>query len=87
MDVEYEPDNDATIKTTVVKYTDRSKDELTMMQIQTHGKIIGRYTTPDEGERASTASPQLCYFRTKHKNKNPQEYAVQKSRYFLQNLR
>lgn len=47
MDVEYEPDNDATIKTTVVKYTDRSKDELTMMQIQTHGKIIGRYTTPD----------------------------------------
>ncbi len=46
-DVEYEPGNDATIKTAVVKYTDRSKDELTMMQIQTHGKIIVRYTTPD----------------------------------------
>ena len=47
IDVEYEPNNDATIKTAVVKYADKSKDELTMMQIQTNGEILGRYTTPD----------------------------------------
>lgn len=46
-DVEYEPDNGATIKTAIVKYTDKSKNELTMMQVQTHGKILARYTTPD----------------------------------------
>lgn len=47
IDVEYEPNNDATIKTAVVKYADKSKDELTMMQIQTNGEILGRYTTLD----------------------------------------
>jgi len=47
IDVEYEPNNDATIKTAVVKYADKSKDELTMMQIQTNGEILGRYTTQD----------------------------------------
>ena len=46
-EVEYEPDNDATIKSAVVKYVDKSKDELTLIQIQTNGQILGRYTTPD----------------------------------------
>ena len=46
-DVEYEPDNNATIKSAIVKFTDKTKDELTMMQVQTNGKILGRYTTPD----------------------------------------
>ena len=47
VETEYEPDNDATIKSAVVKYTDKSKSELTRMQIQTNGKILGRYTTPE----------------------------------------
>ena len=47
IDVEYEPDNDATIKSAVVKYTDKSKSELTSMQIQTKGELVGVYTTPD----------------------------------------
>lgn len=47
VEVEYEPDNDATIKSAVVKYTNKSKSELTRMQIQTNGEILGRYTTPD----------------------------------------
>lgn len=34
-DVEYEPDNNATIKSAIVKFTDKTKDELTMMQVQT----------------------------------------------------
>ena len=46
-EVEYEPDNDATIKAAVVKYTNKSKSELTRMQIQTAGAVLGRYTTPD----------------------------------------
>ena len=46
-DVEYEPDNNATIKSAIVKFTDKTKDELTMMQVQTNGEILGRYTTPD----------------------------------------
>ena len=47
VDVEWCPDNTATVKSAVIKYTDKSKDELKMMQIQTHGEILGRYTTPD----------------------------------------
>ena len=47
VEVEYEPDNDATIKTAIVKYTDKSKNELTRMQIQTNGNLLGIYTTPD----------------------------------------
>lgn len=30
-DVEYKPDNDASIRSAIVKYTDKSKDELTEM--------------------------------------------------------
>lgn len=47
VDVEYEPDNDATVKSAIVKYTDKTMDELTRMQIQTKGALIGIYTTPD----------------------------------------
>lgn len=47
IEVEYEPDNDATIKSAIVKYTDKSKSELTRMQIQTNGDLLGVYTTPD----------------------------------------
>lgn len=47
VDVEYEPDNDATIKSAVVKFTDKPKSELTKMQIRTKGELIGVYTTPD----------------------------------------
>ncbi len=46
-EVEYEEDNDATIKTAIVKYTNKSKDELTWMQFETSGALIGIYTTPD----------------------------------------
>ncbi|NBH13300.1 hypothetical protein D3Z36_03680 [Lachnospiraceae bacterium] len=46
-EVEYEPNNDATIKSAVVKYTDKSKNELTRMQIQTNGSLLSVYTTPD----------------------------------------
>ena len=38
-DVEREPDNYSTIKSAVVLYTDRSKDDLLLEQIQTNGKI------------------------------------------------
>ena len=46
-EVEYEEDNDATIKTAIVKYTNKSKDELTWMQFETFGALIGIYTTSD----------------------------------------
>ncbi|MDE6968965.1 MAG: hypothetical protein K2P69_04225 [Eubacterium sp.] len=54
-EVEYEPDNDATIKSAIVKYTDRSKNELTRMQIQTKGNLLGIYTTPDHVFQMGTA--------------------------------
>ena len=47
VDIEYEPDNDATIKCVTVKYINKDKDELTEMQIDTEGKVLARYTTPD----------------------------------------
>ena len=46
-EVEYEPDNDATIVSAVVQYTDKTKDELTLIQIRTKGGLMGVYTTPD----------------------------------------
>lgn len=45
IDVEYKPDNDASIRSAIVKYTDKSKDELTEMML--NGECISRYTTPD----------------------------------------
>lgn len=47
IEIEYEPDSDATIKSAIVKYIDKSKNELTKMQIQTNGNLVGVYTTPD----------------------------------------
>ena len=43
--MEYEPDHNDTIKTAIVKCTDKSKDELTIMMLR--GEIDARYTTPD----------------------------------------
>ncbi|EOS37199.1 MAG: hypothetical protein K1W27_18470 [Lachnospiraceae bacterium] len=45
VDVEWCPDNTATVKSAVIKYTDKSKDELTIMMLR--GEIDARYTTPD----------------------------------------
>lgn len=47
IDVEYEPDNDATIQSAVVKYTDKNKNELTRLQIESNGGVLARYTTPN----------------------------------------
>lgn len=45
INVEYEDNDGVSIKSAVVKYTDKIKSELTRMMIQ--GEIISRYTTPD----------------------------------------
>lgn len=47
IEVKYKLDNNVAIESAIVKYADKSKDELTLMQIQTNGEILGRYTTPD----------------------------------------
>lgn len=46
-DVEYEPDNDSTIRYATVVDTSNDKDELTELQLDTNGKILARYTAPD----------------------------------------
>lgn len=46
-DVERDPDNYSTIKSAVVLYTNRSKDDLLLEQVQTNGKMIARYTNPN----------------------------------------
>ncbi len=45
--MEYEPDNDATIKSAVVKFVDKTVEEFTLMQIQSNGEINAVYTTFD----------------------------------------
>lgn len=45
IDVEYEDNDGISVKSAVVKYTNKTKSELTRMMIQ--GEIISRYTTPD----------------------------------------
>ena len=47
INVEYEPDNHAKVKSAIVKYTDKTKNELLEMKIDTNGEIIGKYTTPE----------------------------------------
>ena len=47
-EVEYKPDNDATIQSAVVLYTDWSKDDLQMEQFNTDGKVLARYTNPNK---------------------------------------
>ena len=44
-EAEYEPDKDATIQSTKVKHINKTKGELTEMQINSNGTILGRYTT------------------------------------------
>ena len=46
-DVVNEEDNYSTIKSAVVKYTGKSKSELTHMQILTKGEVIASYTNPN----------------------------------------
>ena len=46
-DVERDPDNYSTIKSAVVLYTNRSKGDLLLEQVQTIGKMIARYTNPN----------------------------------------
>ena len=46
-DVEYEPDNDSTIRCATVIAVHKGKNELTEMQLDTKGKVLARYTTPD----------------------------------------
>ena len=45
VEVEYEPDNKASIKSAVVRYIDKPKGELTRMML--NGEVISRYTTLD----------------------------------------
>lgn len=45
IDVEYELDSHASIKTAVVGYVGRQKSELTKMMLR--GECVSRYTTPD----------------------------------------
>ncbi len=47
IDVVYEQDNDATIQSAIVKYIDKDKNELTKMQIESNGRVLARYTTPN----------------------------------------
>lgn len=47
VDIEYEPDNDATIRYATVQYIDKDKNELTEMQIDSVGRVLARYTTPN----------------------------------------
>lgn len=57
-DVEYYPDNNATIKSAVIKYTNMSKGELTRRML--NGEIISRYTTPDRAFQLGMVGVQLC---------------------------
>lgn len=45
VEVKYVNDDGVSVESAVVKYTDKSKGELTEMAIE--GKVISRYTTPD----------------------------------------
>ena len=47
-EVEHESDNASTIKSAVVRYAGKSKNELTLMQIKSKGKFLARYTNPNK---------------------------------------
>lgn len=57
-DVEYEPHNDASIKSAVILYTDKSKGELTRMMLK--GECVSRYTTPDHIFQLGTVGLLSC---------------------------
>ena len=44
-DVEYINNDGVSIETAIVKYTDKTKSELTILALK--GEIVSRYTTPD----------------------------------------
>lgn len=41
-EMEYEPDNDVTIKSAVVKYIRKPRSDLARMQMQINGEVLGR---------------------------------------------
>ena len=43
--MKYVNDDGVSVESAIVKYTDKSKDELTIMALD--GKVVSRYTTPD----------------------------------------
>lgn len=45
VEVEYVDNDGISVESAVVKYTDKSKSDLTRLVLE--GKIISRYTTPD----------------------------------------
>lgn len=45
IDVEYINNDGVSVETAVVKYSDKSKSELTKLSLK--GEIVSRYTTPD----------------------------------------
>lgn len=45
VDVKYVEDDGISVESAVVKYTDKSKSDLTRLALK--GEIISRYTTPD----------------------------------------
>ncbi len=45
IDVKYVDDDGISVESAVVKYTDKSKSDLTRLALK--GEIISRYTTPD----------------------------------------
>lgn len=45
VDVKYVDDDGISVESAVVKYTDKSKSDLTRLALK--GEIISRYTTPD----------------------------------------
>ena len=45
IDVKYVDDDGISVESAVVKYTDKSKSDLTRLVLK--GEIISRYTTPD----------------------------------------
>lgn len=47
IDVEYEPNNDVTVKSAIVKYVDKDREELTILMVRSAGKLVMRYTPPD----------------------------------------
>lgn len=46
-DVKYEEEDSPTVDSAIVKYTGKSKADLTHMQIVTKGKVIAIYTDPN----------------------------------------
>ena len=59
VDVKYKEDN-ANIKSAVVKYTDKSHDELLLLKMEED--LIHRYTTPDDEYAFYTQENGECHY-------------------------